>query len=57
MTSLSQDIGKVLTQPRLRKQFNTLDVTPSTPGAFAHLIRSEIPKWRKVIEGAKITID
>jgi tripartite-type tricarboxylate transporter receptor subunit TctC len=57
VTRLSQTIGNVLTQPRLREQFNTLDVTPSTPDAFADLIRREIPKWRKVIEGAKITID
>ena len=54
---LSQDIGAVLAQPRLRAQFSTLDITPSTPDQFAALIRREIPKWRKVIEGAKITMD
>jgi tripartite-type tricarboxylate transporter receptor subunit TctC len=54
---LSGDINKVLAQPRVREQFNTVDVTPSTPHAFAELIRREIPKWRKVIEGAKITTE
>jgi tripartite-type tricarboxylate transporter receptor subunit TctC len=57
VTRVSQEIGKVLTQPRMREQFNTLDITPSPPGAFTDLIKREIPKWRKVIEGAKITID
>ena len=54
---LSADINKVLAQPRLREQFNTLEITPTTPEGFAALIKCEIPKWRKVIEGAKITLD
>jgi tripartite-type tricarboxylate transporter receptor subunit TctC len=57
VTRLSQDIGKVLAQTRLREQFNTLDITPSTPDGFSGLIKREIPKWRKVIEGAKIAMD
>ena len=54
---LSADIGKVLAQPRLREQFSTLDLTPTTPQGFAALIAREIPKWRKVIQGAKIAFD
>jgi tripartite-type tricarboxylate transporter receptor subunit TctC len=54
---LSADTGKALAQPRLREQFSTLDATPSTPQAFAALIEREIPKWRKVIEGAKIAFE
>jgi tripartite-type tricarboxylate transporter receptor subunit TctC len=54
---LSLDTGKVLAQSRIREQFNTLDVTPTGPEAFGALIRREIPKWRKVIEGAKVTMD
>lgn len=54
---LSQDIQKVLAQPRVREQFNTVDVTPSPPQAFAELIAREIPKWRKVIQSAKIALD
>ena len=57
VTRLSHDINKVLSQPAMREQFNTLDITPSTPEGFANLIKREIPKWRKVIEGAKITIE
>ena len=57
VTRLSQDIGKALAQPRVREQFSTLDITPSSPEGFAALIKREIPKWRKVIQSAKITIE
>jgi len=54
---LSADIGKVLSQSRLREQFSTVEMTPSTPEAFAAHIAREIPKWRKVIQGAKIAFE
>ena len=57
VTRLSNDINKVLAQPRMREQFNTVDITPTSPDGFASLIKREIPKWRAVIERAKITIE
>ena len=54
---LSNDINKVLSQPKMREQFNTVDITPTSPEGFASLIKREIPKWRSVIERAKITIE
>ena len=57
VTRLSYDISKVLSQPKMREQFNTVDITPTSPDGFASLIRREIPKWRSVIERAKITIE
>jgi tripartite-type tricarboxylate transporter receptor subunit TctC len=57
VSRLSQAVGKALAQPRVREQFATLDITPSTPEAFAALIGREIPKWRKVIQGARITVE
>ena len=57
VSRLSQDIGKVLTQPRMREQFSTVDMTPSTPEGFASHIAREIPKWRKVIRGANISLE
>jgi tripartite-type tricarboxylate transporter receptor subunit TctC len=57
VTRLSQEIGKALAHPRMREQFATVDITPSTPAAFSALIAREIPKWKKVIDGAKITIE
>jgi tripartite-type tricarboxylate transporter receptor subunit TctC len=57
ITRLSNDIHKALLQPRMREQFSTVEITPSSPEGFASLIQREIPKWRKVIENAKITIE
>ena len=54
---LSKDINKVLSLPRLREQFDTVEITPTTPEGFAAHIAREIPKWRKVIEGAKIAFE
>jgi tripartite-type tricarboxylate transporter receptor subunit TctC len=57
VTRLSQETGKALSHRRVREQFTTLDITPTTPEGFAALIQREIPKWRKVIQGAKISMD
>lgn len=57
VTRLSMETAKALGQTRVREQFSTVDITPGTPEAFAALITREIPKWRKVIQGAKITIE
>ena len=54
---LSTDIGKVLNQPQFRARLPALDIAPGSPQAFGDYIRAEIPKWRKVIETAKITIE
>jgi tripartite-type tricarboxylate transporter receptor subunit TctC len=53
---LSKEVGEVLAQPKLRQQFSTIQLTPSTPQQFAALIAREIPKWRKVIQGARIEV-
>lgn len=52
---LSQEIGKVLGQQTMRERFSTVELTPTTPEGFAEHIKREIPKWRKVVAGAKIT--
>ena len=54
---LSADIGKVLNQPQFRERLPALDIAPGSPQAFGNYIRAEIPKWRKVIETAKIVIE
>jgi len=55
--SLSTRIGAVLGQPAFHQRFPALDIAGSTPEQFAAHIRSEIPKWRKVIQDANIVID
>ena len=54
---LSQEITKALAQPVLRERLSTVNLIGTTPEAFAAHIRAEIPKWRKVIESAKISFD
>lgn len=54
VTRLSQEIDRVLRHPAMRERFSTLEITPSTPEAFAEHIKREIPKWRKVFESARI---
>jgi tripartite-type tricarboxylate transporter receptor subunit TctC len=51
---LARDIREVISQPALRERFNTGDFTPSTPEELADLIQREIPKWRKVLQDAKV---
>jgi hypothetical protein len=47
----------VLNQPQFRERLPALDIAPGSPQAFSDYIRAEIPKWRKVIEVAKITLE
>ena len=54
---LSLEITKALAQPVMRERLSTVNLIGTTPEAFAAHIRAEIPKWRKVIEGAKISFD
>jgi tripartite-type tricarboxylate transporter receptor subunit TctC len=51
---LARDLGEVMSDPALRSRFNTGDFTPSTPEELGELIRREIPKWRKVLQSAKV---
>jgi len=54
---LNEATRKALNNPDLRKKLQTagLDPEPTTPEGFGKLIRSEIAKWRKVIDDAGIT--
>ena len=53
---LNRALVDALAAPDLRQRFSELavDVRPDSPEGFRKLIASEIVKWRKVIEGAKI---
>jgi tripartite-type tricarboxylate transporter receptor subunit TctC len=54
---LNQEIGGILTTPEVAERFRTqgVDLITSTPEAFGALIRSEIPKWRKVVKESGAT--
>ena len=57
VSRLSQEINKALALPAMRERLSTVNLIGTTPDAFAAHIRAEIPKWRKVIESAKISFD
>jgi len=54
---LNQEIGGILTTPEVADRFRAqgIDLVTSTPEAFATLIKSEIPKWRKVVKDSGAT--
>ncbi len=54
---LSREIGKALAQPALREKVHGVDITPSTPEAFAARIPADIAWWRKLIAETKITFE
>jgi len=53
---LNQAVTAALAMPDVKQRFQELavDTRPDTPGGFRNLIASEIGKWGKVIETAKI---
>ena len=55
---LQQDIARVLKLPDVRERMavDSIDPVGSTPAQFAALIRSEIDKWRRVIQQAGIPV-
>ena len=59
VTRLNTEINRALKNPVLVQRFAAagLETTGGTPQAFELLIRSEIPKWRKVVTAANIKVD
>jgi tripartite-type tricarboxylate transporter receptor subunit TctC len=54
---LHATLSRVLDHPSFHARFPALTVRSSTPEQFSAHIRTEIPKWRKVIQEANIVID
>lgn len=54
---LNAAIREVLASPELKQKFVGYGciATPSTPQEFAAMIGAEVPKWKGVVESAKIT--
>lgn len=59
VTRLNTEINRALKNPLLAQRFTAagLDTAGGTPEAFEKLIRSEIPKWRKVVAAANIKVE
>ncbi len=56
---LRREITRVLAQPAMINVLSTqgLDAASTTPAAFDQLIRSEIDKWRKLVQVANIRVE
>lgn len=59
VTRLNTEINRALKNPQLAQRFAGAGLEPlgSTPEALDALIRSEIPKWRKVVAAANIKVE
>ena len=55
----SAELNRVLKSTALAQRFAAIGLEPAgtTPDEFARIIRSEIAKWRKVVESAKIRVE
>ncbi|MFM9971473.1 MAG: Bug family tripartite tricarboxylate transporter substrate binding protein [Burkholderiales bacterium] len=56
---MHREIVKIMAEPDTKERLATLgfDAIASTPEEFAAWIKSEVPRWGKVIRDAKITAD
>jgi tripartite-type tricarboxylate transporter receptor subunit TctC len=53
---LYREIARIVNGPGMKERFTELGFTPiaNTPDQFAEQIKAEVPRWRKVIEDARI---
>jgi tripartite-type tricarboxylate transporter receptor subunit TctC len=55
---LNTEVADIIKAPDMRERFvaQGIDLTSSTPEQFAALIKTEVPKWRKIVQdsGAKV---
>jgi tripartite-type tricarboxylate transporter receptor subunit TctC len=56
---LNEEAGRILANPTLRERLSTQGIMPqpSTPEELGTHLRSEIAKWRKVVQGAGIKLE
>jgi tripartite-type tricarboxylate transporter receptor subunit TctC len=56
---LSREIGRVLASPDVKEKLASLgaEASPTTPQAFAEIIRADREKWARVIRAANLKID
>jgi tripartite-type tricarboxylate transporter receptor subunit TctC len=59
VSRLAAEIGKILQAPELRERFFVQGAEPvgNAPEAFAAFVRSEISKWKKVVEASGMQAD
>jgi tripartite-type tricarboxylate transporter receptor subunit TctC len=55
---MSQELARVVKSPQISDQLAGDGGEPvgSTPDEFRKLIAAEVPRWRRVVESAKISV-
>ncbi|MCW5604285.1 MAG: tripartite tricarboxylate transporter substrate binding protein [Burkholderiales bacterium] len=55
---LNHEVVRIVESPEMKSRFVTqgVDLTTSTPEEFADLIRTEIPKWRKIVRDSGASV-
>lgn len=58
VTRLNREAGRILNAPEMKSRFAAqgIDLVTSTPEEFGTLIRTEIPKWRKVVKDSGASV-
>jgi tripartite-type tricarboxylate transporter receptor subunit TctC len=56
---LNLEIGRALKDPELARQMSTMGVDPlgSTPAEFAAFLRTEIPRWKQIVQDAEVKVE
>jgi tripartite-type tricarboxylate transporter receptor subunit TctC len=56
---LNLEIGRALKEPEFARQLSTMGIDPlgSTPGEFAAFLRTEIPRWRQIVQDAEVKVE
>ena len=59
VTKTNAEINRILKSPAIAERYAATGLEPltSTPGEFAAMIKSEIPKWQKVVKAAGLKAD
>ena len=50
----NREVARILQLPAMKEHFvaQGIDLASSTPEAFGRLIKSEVPRWRKIVKDA-----
>jgi tripartite-type tricarboxylate transporter receptor subunit TctC len=56
---LNLEIGRALKEPEFARQISSMGIDPlgSTPGEFAAFLRTEIPRWRQIVQDAEVKVE
>src|SRR5882724_1883286 len=59
MQKLNLEIGSALKEPEFARQMSAMGVDPlgSTPEQFAAFLRTEIPRWKQIVQDADVKVE